>query len=213
MAKPTFADLQKLFSQLLLPFYHIDRDISTPPPKRRKENDAEHSWSLALVACALAPEVDPALDVGLIAQFATVHDVVEVHAGDTSPMDGEDWLGSKEAREERAFAWLKQEFAAFPWLVQTYAQYERQDTEEARFVRSIDKILPLFLLHLDGFRYDREKKLTAEAFTQRMQHHRKKALVHSGAFAYYEEVWDALMAHPEWFYKPAAAPERRTGKT
>lgn len=75
-------------------------------------------------------------------------------------------------------------------------------------VHSIDKILPLFLAHLDDFRYDRENKVTLEHFTRHMQHHRKKAQIHAGAFEYYEAIWAALVERPERFYQPNTAESR-----
>jgi 5'-deoxynucleotidase YfbR-like HD superfamily hydrolase len=119
--KPSFAEVEKLVARAILPFYHLERDISTPPPTRRLENDAEHSWSLSLLACALAPHVDPALDVGLVAQLATVHDVVEIYAGDTSILAPKAVLETKEEREREALKRIQQEFVAFPWPTYNYS--------------------------------------------------------------------------------------------
>lgn len=37
-----------------------------------------------MLACSLAHEIDPTLDIGKISQFAIAHDLVEVYADDTS---------------------------------------------------------------------------------------------------------------------------------
>lgn len=76
MSQPDFSDIQQLVRQLVLPFYTLERDLPLPIQNHRNENDAEHSWSLALLACSLAPEIDPQLDVGKICQYAVVHDLV-----------------------------------------------------------------------------------------------------------------------------------------
>jgi 5'-deoxynucleotidase YfbR-like HD superfamily hydrolase len=78
MAKPTYAEVERLFSDLVLPFYYLERDMALPGKVHRNETDAEHSWSLAFIGCSLAAKVDPSLDLGLIAQLAIVHDVLEV---------------------------------------------------------------------------------------------------------------------------------------
>lgn len=49
----------------------------------RRENSAEHSWSLAMGAMTFAPLVDPDLDVLRVIQMALLHDIVETDAGDT----------------------------------------------------------------------------------------------------------------------------------
>jgi 5'-deoxynucleotidase YfbR-like HD superfamily hydrolase len=94
MAKPTHTDIEQLIKTIILPFYHVKRDMPLPAGERRWENDAEHSWSVALLACALAPEVDPQLDLGKIAQYAIAHDLVEVYADDTSTFATEQKLAS-----------------------------------------------------------------------------------------------------------------------
>src|SRR5688572_11298710 len=103
-SRPSFQDIEKVMRELVLPFSAIDRDISLSLPNgSRNENDAEHSWSLALVACMLAPHVDPKLDVGKVCQFAVVHDLTEIHAGDTSAFAPDDDHQTKEEREHQAF--------------------------------------------------------------------------------------------------------------
>ena len=49
----------------------------------RRENDAEHSWHLALAVMVLADHVEPGLDLLRTLQMVLIHDVVEIDAGDT----------------------------------------------------------------------------------------------------------------------------------
>jgi len=99
---PKLRELLELTTKLMLPFYQVERDLMLPIKPRRAENDVEHSWSVAFLACSLAPEIDKRLDLGKIAQFAIVHDVVEVFAGDTSPWHDQATRVSKDEREEKA---------------------------------------------------------------------------------------------------------------
>ena len=124
MAKPTLDDLLDLVKQIVIPFYQVKRHSPIRAEDGRYENDAEHSWSVALVAAALAPLIDPKLDVGKICQFAIVHDLVEVHAGDTSNFAGEAVKAGKDARENEALAKLEKDLTALPWIPTTIKEYE-----------------------------------------------------------------------------------------
>lgn len=46
-----------------------------------RENDVEHSFSLASIATNLAQELRPDLDVNLIRHFSLVHDMLEIKTG------------------------------------------------------------------------------------------------------------------------------------
>lgn len=109
------------------------------------ESDADHTVMLGLVACALAPHVDPTLDVGLVAQYALVHDLVEVYAGDTPTLRvmNADAKASKDVREYAAFLRIVDEYnATLPWLPETIHAYEQRQTREARYVKALHKLLP-----------------------------------------------------------------------
>ena len=102
MQNPSHDELEQLFRQVILPFYQVKRDIAVPVDDSPLENDAEHSWSVGFLACAIAPLIDPKLDVGLIAQFALAHDVVEAYAGDVSNFASETEKAAKHVREAEA---------------------------------------------------------------------------------------------------------------
>lgn len=205
MSKPTIADLQLLATETVLPFYQVYRETPLRFAVPRKENDAEHSWSLALFACALAPHIDTQLNVGLIAQYAVVHDLVEVHAGDTSNHASTAEKATKDAREAAALRKLETQLKVFPWIPQTLHAYEVQTDQEAIFVRSVDKILPLLFDLIDKGQLYKDKKLTRETWESNLTAHREKARKHGGAFKYYEQIWEALAANPEFFYQEVAA--------
>lgn len=107
----------------------------------RKENDAEHSYHLALTSVELAAEFYPTLDIGLVSQYSIVHDLVEVITGDIPSH-----TLNKKQREEKH----EMERAALPALIEQLPpytarlvqRYEDQIEPEARFVCLIDKLLP-----------------------------------------------------------------------
>lgn len=204
MAKLTHDHIEKLIRTLVLPFYHIKRDMPLPIGERRWENDAEHSWSLAFLACALAPQVDPSLDVGKICQFAVAHDLVEVYADDTSTFASDEHLATKEECEEEAFKQIAKEFAHFPWIVQTIEEYERKDTPEAKFVYALDKYIAVTYDYIDEGKLFIERKVTLNEYNKSLQVQRKKAHSHPVIAEYYEAVRSLLDAHPEFFHQGTA---------
>lgn len=109
------------------------------------ESDTDHTVMVGLIACAVANSFDSTLDVGLVAQFALVHDLVEAYAGDTDTFGGlsEHARLEKEAREEAALKRIETEFDdTLPWVAETIRAYESLTTPEARFVKTLDKIMP-----------------------------------------------------------------------
>ena len=62
----------------------------------RKENDAEHSWHLALSAILLKEHMDAPVDLMKVIVMVLIHDLVEIDAGDTYAYDSE---GTKSKRE------------------------------------------------------------------------------------------------------------------
>jgi len=116
---------------------------------------------LGIVACALASELRPDLDVGLIAQYAFIHDLVEVYAGDTVTLGiSETEKQEKNRREAEAFERIKNEFGSFPWLIMTIEDYEKLSTTEARFVKGVDKIMPTITHILNNGQLIKERGFT-----------------------------------------------------
>ena len=68
----------------------------------RRENDAEHSWHLGVMAIVLAEHAaDPQLDLARVVKMVLVHDIVEIDAGDTFAYDDVGAL-DKAKREQAA---------------------------------------------------------------------------------------------------------------
>jgi putative hydrolase of HD superfamily len=108
------------------------------------ESDTDHTVMLGLCACAFAKRFAPRLDLGLVAQFAFVHDLAEALCGDTNTLRI-DMAGreEKERREEVARQEIRERFSRdLPWVPETLDRYERLEDPEARFVKVLDKVLP-----------------------------------------------------------------------
>ena len=68
---------------------------------KRKENDAEHSWHIALMAYLLQEHAEEPVDVPRVMLMVLIHDLVEIDAGDTYAYDSE---GAKTKREREVRA-------------------------------------------------------------------------------------------------------------
>ncbi|MFI6094703.1 HD family hydrolase [Lentzea sp. NPDC051213] len=114
--------------------------------EQRRENDAEHSWHLALMVPVLAEHADEPIDVGHTIKLVLVHDLVEIYAGDTFLYDTvaeNDQEEREQAAADRLFAMLPEGQAAeFRAL---WDEFEARQTPEARFAKAMDRLQPLLL--------------------------------------------------------------------
>lgn len=93
-------DTLTLMAQLLIPSATVFRTTKVQPELDRFENDAEHSFLLATLGCAIAQQMSPHLDLGKVSQYALVHDLVEAYAGDTTIWASTEEHASKAERED-----------------------------------------------------------------------------------------------------------------
>lgn len=112
----------------------------------RKENDAEHSWHLALSAVLLQEHMEEKADITKVIIMVLIHDLVEIDAGDTYAYD-EEGAQSKREREEkgadRIFGMLpKDQGEMFRAL---WEEFEAYETPEAKFAHLLDNFQPLLL--------------------------------------------------------------------
>lgn len=110
----------------------------------RLENTAEHSWHLAMMALVLAEHADAPADMTTVLKMLVVHDLVEIDAGDTFVYDTAG-AATKDAREaaaaDRIFALLPHDQGAE--LRRLWEEFDTGDSPEARFARSLDRLMPL----------------------------------------------------------------------
>lgn len=118
-------------------------------PDGHRENDAEHSYHLALSAVELAANYYPDLDIGLVAQYSLVHDLPESQVGDTWTFGiSDEAMAKKELAESKATEKLIKELP--PHTAQLLKRYEQQVEPEARFVRFVDKLTPAIINIMAG---------------------------------------------------------------
>lgn len=112
----------------------------------RRENDAEHSWHLAMMVPLLAEYADEPIDVGKTVHLVLLHDLVEIYAGDTFLYDqaGEvDQEDREQAAADRLFAMLPEDQAVL--FRSLWDEFEARRTPEAKFAKAMDRLQPLLL--------------------------------------------------------------------
>ncbi len=107
----------------------------------RHENDAEHSWHLALMALVLSEHAEPPVDMLRVIKMVLIHDLVEIDAGDTFGYD-EAALLSQRQRErlaaDRVFGLLPEDMNHD--LRAVWDEFEAKQTPEAKFAGALDRM-------------------------------------------------------------------------
>jgi putative hydrolase of HD superfamily len=130
----------------------------------RRENSAEHSWHLAVMALALAEHAPPGTDIGRVTAMLLVHDVVEIDAGDLFVYAD----AAQQARQEQAErAAADRIFALLPpgqagRVRGLWDEFEERRTPEARFARALDRLQPMLANLQAGGGTWREHGITAD---------------------------------------------------
>lgn len=119
----------------------------------RYENDAEHSWHIAVMAILLAEyATEPNLDLPRVMKMVLIHDLVEIDAGDTFCYD-QDAVQTQDERErgaaDRIFGMLppdqEGEFRAL------WDEFEAKTSAESKYANAVDRLQPLLHnLNTDG---------------------------------------------------------------
>jgi putative hydrolase of HD superfamily len=129
----------------------------------RRENSAEHSWHVTVVALVLAEYASDPVDVARVLMMLLLHDVVEIDAGDVPVYDaaGRDAQAEREADAAgRLFGLLPEDQAAS--CRQLWDEFEAQQTAEARFAKAVDRLMPILQNYLNRGRGWREMAVTPD---------------------------------------------------
>lgn len=129
---------------------------------KRRENDAEHAWHMAIMAYLLKEYSNEPVDIGKVMLMCLIHDIVEIDAGDTYAYDAEN-LKTQKAREdaakERIFSILPEEQKEE--LIKLFDEFEAYETAESKFAHVMDNLQPLILNNSNGGSDWREHGVTA----------------------------------------------------
>lgn len=110
----------------------------------RNENDAEHSWHLAMMAIILSQHSNVPIDILKVVKMVLIHDIVEIDAGDTFIYDT---VKNHTNTDEELLA-AKRIFGLLPdaqrdEMIAVWEEFETGETAEAKFAKSMDRLEPL----------------------------------------------------------------------
>lgn len=110
----------------------------------RPENDAEHSWHLAMMAIVLAGHANEPIDLEKVMKMVLIHDIVEIDSGDVFVYDtakNHDNFDEELKAARRIFGILPEEQAEE--FINLWIEFEEMKTPESKFARSLDRLEPL----------------------------------------------------------------------
>ncbi len=112
----------------------------------RRENSAEHSWHVALMAMVLVEHYPEPVTLRRVLELLIVHDLIEIYAGDTVIYDEEAAKGriDRESEAARTLFGLLPEGQADSFAA-LWREFEDRQTPEAKFARAIDALAPTWL--------------------------------------------------------------------
>lgn len=109
----------------------------------RTENDAEHSWHIAVMALLFEEYALQKPDIGHAVKMLVCHDLIEIYAGDTFAYDVEA-NKNKEAREkaaaDRLFSQLPEEQGAE--IRSLWEEFDAVETTDSKYANCMDRVQP-----------------------------------------------------------------------
>lgn len=117
----------------------------------RRENDAEHSWHIAVMALIFRKYADPEVNIERVIKMCIVHDLIEIYAGDTFAYDIEGYK-DKEERERRAADRL---FGSIPEDIGSdiralWEEFDAMETKDSLYASCMDRLQPFLHNTLTG---------------------------------------------------------------
>ncbi|MEG0614719.1 MAG: HD domain-containing protein [Oscillospiraceae bacterium] len=155
--------------------------------ENRRENDAEHSWHLAMMAFILSEHSNEKIDLLKVIKMVLIHDIVEIDAGDTYCYDEKGY----EDKNERETAAAERIFGILPpdqrdEIYALWQEFEAADTPESKFAAALDRAQPMTLNYKkDGISWA-EHGVTLEQIKKR------NLLINGGSSALWNYTSDFL---------------------
>lgn len=109
-----------------------------------REDDAQHSWHITVMASLLNEYANEDIDVLKVMKMLLVHDLVEIYAGDTFCYDAVgnlDKLERETKAAEKIFGMLEEDKAKD--LKALWEEFETMETDEAIFAAAMDRLQPM----------------------------------------------------------------------
>jgi 5'-deoxynucleotidase YfbR-like HD superfamily hydrolase len=186
---PLFFSLQQMIIDLSL----IDRNHYLAKTDRR-ENDIEHSLTVAILSWYVHDKYKINLDIAKILKYAITHDFVERYAGDVNTFASIDERNAKVVREQDSLNRLSDEYGGFSDMIASMQGYELKIDEESLFVWTIDKMQQLIMGDMDQWRPYAELPITYDQFAARYEELLEKSS------KYCREIFEGLVEYSKSTY-------------
>ncbi|HOS30804.1 MAG TPA: HD domain-containing protein [Treponemataceae bacterium] len=152
--------------------------------KSRFANDAEHSWTIAIMAILLREYANFSIDIEKVVLMLLIHDIVEIDAGDTFlyAADRKDAHIKEEKAADRIFGILEQDQKER--YISLWKEFEDKKTNEAKFAVVFDRLEPLLQNYItEGFTWKKN------GVTYDMVYEVNKHIAEGS-----KEIWDFILA-------------------
>lgn len=109
----------------------------------RRENDAEHSWHIAVMAIIFKDYATEKVDIGRAVKMCVVHDLIEIYAGDTfafDPKANEDKAEREKKSADKLFAQLPEDLGKE--IRSMWEEFDRMDTPDSKYAACMDRLQP-----------------------------------------------------------------------
>ncbi len=109
----------------------------------RRENDAEHSWHIALMALLFEEYVSEPVNISRAVKMCLVHDLIEIYAGDTFAYDvagNADKAEREAAAADKLFAQLPSEQGSE--IRSLWEEFDAMQTPDAKYAACMDRLQP-----------------------------------------------------------------------
>jgi putative hydrolase of HD superfamily len=149
----------------------------------RFENDAEHSWTICIMALLLQEYTNFSVNIEKVISILLIHDIVEIDAGDTflySEKRNEAYKNEIKAAE-RIFGLLEKEQKEY--FLELWKEFEERKTNEAKFAAIFDRLEPLMQNYIyEGYTW-KKYNITYEMVIEKNKHIKEAS----------EEIWEFVL--------------------
>jgi len=136
----------------------------------RFENDAEHSWTISVMALLLQEYSNIPVNMEKVISMLLIHDIVEIDAGDTFLYSEKrnSIHATEKAAAERIFGLLDKEQKEY--FLNIWEEFEERKTNEAKYAAVFDRLEPLLQNYmLEGYTW-KKYNITYEMVIEKNKH-------------------------------------------
>jgi putative hydrolase of HD superfamily len=136
----------------------------------RYENDAEHSWTISVMALLLKEYSNVAINMEKVISMLLIHDIVEIDAGDTFLYSDERKTIhiDEEKAAERIFGLLDKDQKEY--FMNIWNEFEERKTNEAKYAAVFDRLEPLLQNYILEGKTRKKHNVTYEMVIEKNKH-------------------------------------------